>query len=38
MNKKIGVVIALTVTLVAVISVGVIWLKRKGTKSEQKPL
>ena len=37
MNKKIGVVIALTVTLVAVISVGVIWFKRK-TKSEQKQL
>lgn len=36
MNKKIGVVIAVTVALVATISVGVIWLKRKGNQSEQK--
>ena len=35
MNKKIGVIIAVTVALAAVISVGVIWLKRKENKSEQ---
>lgn len=36
MNKKIGAIIVVTVALVAVISGGVIWLKRKGNKSEQK--
>lgn len=35
MNKKIGVMIAVTVALTTVISVGVIWLKRKENKSEQ---